>query len=118
MNKTGILILNPTAAAAEFQQGYAEYFGGRMILTQRVVWDSSWKFVLNGFDFDELYKLDEDSHELSNRIDDPDCDAVLCHMCWLLWDYIRKTNDRSLLSSNYPILRVAPYGPEIEDPLA
>lgn len=107
------LLENPEDVANR-TQGYAEYFGGRMLLTQRVVWDGPWKFVFNGFDYSELYNLDDDPHELNNRILDPEAQDVVKHMCRLMWDNARRTGDHSLLNSQYPILRVAPYGPEIE----
>ena len=61
----------PAHVADEWTRGYAEYFGNRHRLTQRVVWDGPWKFVFNGFDFDELYQLDEDPYEMKNLAQDP-----------------------------------------------
>ena len=55
-----------------FTRGFAEYHGGRYRLTQRVVWDGPWKLCLNGFDFDELYNLDDDPYEMTNLIDRPE----------------------------------------------
>lgn len=37
--------------ASAFRQGFAEYCGGRYLVTQRVLWDGDWKFVHNGFDY-------------------------------------------------------------------
>jgi len=99
---------------AEYKKGYAEYFGSRIMLTQRIVWDGSWKFVFNGFDYDELYDLDDDPYEMNNLIDDPEYENVVKRLCKQMWDSIRKTNDYSLYRSNYPILRVAPFGPLID----
>ncbi|MEZ4736122.1 MAG: sulfatase-like hydrolase/transferase [Caldilineaceae bacterium] len=104
-------LLRTPGAAAEFQTGYAEYFGGRMILTQRVVWDGSWKFVFNGFDFDELYNLEDDPFELINLAEHPDYRVQLQALTTQMWQKIAETGDHSLLTSHYPILRVAPYGP-------
>lgn len=104
-------VLQQPAATGDFQTGFAEYFGGRLILTQRVFWDGAWKFVFNGFDFDELYNLDDDPWELNNRIDDPACAERLRSMTEQMWQIVRDTGDHSLYNSHYPILRVAPYGP-------
>ncbi len=59
-------VLKGCADENDYQTGYAEYYGGRMIVTQRVVWDGRWKFVFNGFDFDELYDLEDDPLEMTN----------------------------------------------------
>ena len=42
---------DPTTGAGP---AYAENHGSRYRLTQRILWDGCWKFVFNGFDFDEL----------------------------------------------------------------
>ncbi|MEZ4869871.1 MAG: sulfatase-like hydrolase/transferase [Caldilineaceae bacterium] len=107
------LLTDPTAVEA-FQSGYAEYFGGRMILTQRVLWQGPWKFVFNGFDFDELYNLADDPYELTNLIDDPLYAEQLQLLTAQMWQRIKETGDHSLYNSHYPILRVAPFGPLIE----
>ncbi|MEE2658270.1 MAG: sulfatase-like hydrolase/transferase [Candidatus Latescibacterota bacterium] len=103
---------NPASAGTDWDHGYAEYFGGRMWLTQRVVWEGDWKFVFNGFDEDELYDLASDPGELTNRIADPQCEPMVRHLAQQMWQRCRDTNDDSLLNSGYPILRVAPIGPE------
>ena len=84
-----------------------------MLLTQRVVWDDPWKYVFNGFDQDELYNLDRDPYEMSSRVDDPSCDQHLRRLVAHMWRRCRDTGDDSLYNSQYPILRVAPYGPSI-----
>ena len=81
---------------SEYEKGYAEYFGGRIMLTQRIVWDASWKFVFNGFDYDELYNLDDDPYEMNNLIDIPEYEDVVKQLCKQMWDTIKKTNDHSL----------------------
>ena len=105
------VLRDPHKERDNFSQGFAEYFGGRMILTQRVLWDGPWKFVFNGFDFDELYNLDNDPYELRNLAEDPAHVVQLHQMTDLLWQKIAETGDHSLLRSHYPILRVAPHGP-------
>ena len=82
-----------------------------MVLTQRVVWDGSWKFVFNGFDFDELYNLDEDPFEMCNLAENPAHRERLEQMTKRMWQGVRDTGDHSLFNSHYPILRVAAVGP-------
>ncbi len=106
-------VLSEPDQEEQFQQGYAEYSGGRMLITQRVVWDHDWKFVFNGFDRSELYNLIADRDEMVNRIADPACEEILRHMCKLLWTRISETGDHSLWNSHYAALRLVPYGPGI-----
>jgi arylsulfatase A-like enzyme len=105
------VLRDPHIHEANYTTGYAEYFGGRMILTQRVVWDGPWKFVFNGFDFDELYNLDEDPGELNNLADQAAHRDRLRTMTAAMWQKIEETGDHSLARSTYPPLRVAPFGP-------
>lgn len=106
-------VLRKPECEKEFDKGFAEYFGGRILLTQRVVWDGAWKFIFNGFDFDELYNLQEDPYELNNLIGKSEYDSIVRKMSAQMWQKIKETNDHSLYKSDYPILRLASYGPSI-----
>jgi arylsulfatase A-like enzyme len=107
-------VLRDPVQAAAFRTGFAEYHGGRVWLTQRIVWDGDWKYVFNGFDADELYNLRDDPFEMTNLVDQPELDGVVRSLCAKMWDTIRRTNDRSLYNSNYPSLRLASYGPTVQ----
>ncbi len=108
-------VRDPAAHDRRFSTGFAEYFGGRYMVTQRVVWDGPWKFVHNGFDFDELYNLDDDPWEMHNLSQDPAFHDRVRQMMILAWRYMRDTGDQSLLNTGYPILRAAPVGPGAAD---
>ncbi|MDA0839174.1 MAG: sulfatase-like hydrolase/transferase [Planctomycetota bacterium] len=108
------LLQNPEGESANFTQGYAEYYGTRYWFTQRIIWDGDWKLCWNGFDFDELYNLREDPFELNNRIEEPDCQNTVRKLMKQAWEIIRRTNDHSLGGSEYPVLRLAPFGPAVE----
>jgi arylsulfatase A-like enzyme len=99
-----------------YRDGSAEYAGGRYWLTQRVIWYDQWKLVWNGFDEDELYNLEEDPHELTNRIADLACAPVVRHLMARAWRRVHDTHDHALLNSHYPVLRLAPYGPTVLTP--
>ena len=105
------MLSDPKSEEHQFMTGFAEYYGGRMILTQRVIWNGSWKFVFNGFDFDELYNLDADPYEMTNLAEDPTYQEQLNQMTSQMWQVANDTNDHSLFNSQYPILRVASVGP-------
>lgn len=104
-------IFDDSEKQQDYMEGYAEYHGTRIMLTQRVLWDRNIKYVLNGFDEDELYDLEKDPYELYNLINNPIYKEILRKMCKKMWSYIKKTNDHSLYNSSYPIIRIAPYGP-------
>ena len=82
-------------------------------MTQRIIWDGPWKLVWNGFDFDELYHLDDDPYEMHNLIDDPGLQDRVTALMRYAWQVVRDTGDRALFNSHYPILRLAPVGPQI-----
>lgn len=104
-----------SGAQGTFNRGFAEYSGGRYRITQRVIWDGPWKLAWNGFDFDELYNLDDDPYEMRNLIDDHSYEEVVQSLMHYAWTRVRDTDDRALWNSHYPILRLAPYGPNIVD---
>ncbi len=104
---------DPAGESDTYRIGYAEYFGTRYRLTQRVLWDGSWKYCLNGFDFDEMYNLDEDPHEMNNLAGNPAYEDKVKEMLTQLWRIVRDTDDHVLYNAYAPILRAAPYGPLI-----
>ena len=109
------LLHQPENNAAGFTTGFAEYTGNRFQITQRVLWEGSWKYVLNGFDFDELYNLDDDPYELNNLAEDPAQDDRIRTLMAQMWRIIKDTGDHSLTNSHYPPLRLARYGPLFEE---
>ncbi len=107
------VLASPEENEEKFTTGFAEYSGARMHLTQRVTWKDNWKFVFNGYDIDELYNLADDPWEMNNLAENPDYENKLREMCEFMWHKISESGDHSLLNSDYPILRVAPFGPGI-----
>lgn len=107
------LLANPHSARVVPARGYAEYDGTRYQLTQRIVWDGDWKFVFNGFAQDELYDLAADPCETTNLLAAGDArhDRKAVDMTRLMWDYVKRTGDSTLLNANYPILQLPRVGP-------
>ena len=99
----------------EFADGYAEYHGTRFPLMQRVLWQDEWKFVFNGFDFDELYNLDEDPAEMHNLALDPSQRSRVEAMMTAIWQWVRRTGDRTIDESHYFSMRFAAVGPNAAD---
>jgi arylsulfatase A-like enzyme len=48
------------------------YYGGEFLYTQRMAITDRFKYVFNGFDFDELYDLKNDPSEMRNQVDNPE----------------------------------------------
>lgn len=105
------LLQNPSEAALNHREGYAEYHGSRFRLTQRVLWQDEWKFVFNGFDFDELYNLADDPWELANLASRPEHADRVREMMTAIWRRMHETGDTTLLNSHYHSMRFAAIGP-------
>ena len=96
---------------SDYQQGFAEYFGGRYIISQRLLWDGDWKFVHNGFDYDELYNLAADPFEMNNLAQDPAHVERLAAMTRRMWEIVVESGDHSLFNTHYASMRMAAVGP-------
>ena len=105
------LLADPVAAADNHREAYAEYFGSRFRLTQRVLWQDEWKFVFNGFDFDELYNVKAAPWEMENLIDRPEHADRIREMMAGIWRRMHETGDTTLLNSHYHSMRFAAVGP-------
>ena len=51
--------------------------------------------------------------EMDNRIDDAEADVHVRSLMQFAWKVVADTGDAALLNSHYPILRLAPYGPDL-----
>jgi arylsulfatase A-like enzyme len=106
-------VLTSPADTGDFQAGYAEYWGNRLYLTQRVYWEGPWKYVFNGFDYDELYNLADDPHELHNLACRPEHRDRVKSMMAAIWQRARATGDKTLQGVHYHPLRLPPVGPNV-----
>lgn len=106
------VLRDPASQSANFQIGYAEYYGSVGWYSQRVIWDGSWKLVWNCFDVDELYNLADDPYEMTNLAQDSRYRDRVRHMTGIAWRIARKTGEgRFFQHYSYPTLRFAPFGP-------
>ena len=85
--------------------------GNELYGIQRAVWNKKWKYVFNGFDYDELYDLEKDPGELVNLIERKELQPVVRQMCKKLWQFARDTGDNCTCA--YIMVSLAPYGPGI-----
>jgi arylsulfatase A-like enzyme len=85
--------------------------GNELYGIQRSVMTHEWKYVYNGFDYDELYDLKADPGETRNVIDDPKHKDTVKELSKRLWTFAYDTNDVCI--NNYIMVAHAPYGPGV-----
>ena len=90
---------------------YTQTNGNEMYGIQRSVFNHKWKYVFNGFDYDELYDLENDPHELNNVIKCKEAEAIVKEMCKKMWVFGREVRDNC--TCPYIMTAFAPYGPGI-----
>jgi arylsulfatase A-like enzyme len=83
--------------------------GVELYYTQRSVSTKEFKYVFNGFDWDELYDLRVDPDELVNLAKDPELEAVKRQMCARMWRFAHQEGDTAI--NPYITVGLAPYGP-------
>ena len=105
------VLKNPSSYERDYREGFSENYGGRFLYTQRIFYRDNWKYVLNGFDYDELYDLDNDPGEMKNLAKDEKWKEKLNEMTAGAWEWIKKTHDHTLIQSHYPPLRLLGRGP-------
>ncbi len=84
--------------------------GVELYCKQRSVMTKDYKYVFNGFDFDELYDLKNDPHELHNLAQDETLEPIKRNLCKRLWQFAYEQDDNSMLNP-YVTVGLAPYGP-------
>jgi len=116
---------------------YSQTKGNEVYYTQRIVQTKRYKYVCSWFDFDELYDLEADPHEMVNLAfpselpDDPSritcrttsdefrpwpplpphLDEVRRELLAKMWRFAIQEND--IIFSPYPPVALAPYGPVV-----
>ncbi len=60
---------------------FSQYFGCQFgLYSTRMVRDRRWKYVWNATSIDELYDMESDPSEMTNRVDDPSCQGELARL--------------------------------------
>ncbi|HML47467.1 MAG TPA: sulfatase-like hydrolase/transferase, partial [Clostridia bacterium] len=85
--------------------------GNELYGIQRSIAGDKWKYVYNGFDYDELYDLENDPGELCNLARDPRYKPIIEQMAGELWRFIRETDDTCV--NAYIMTAHMPFGPGI-----
>jgi len=116
---------------------YSQTKGNEVYYTQRIVQTKRWKYVCNWFDFDELYDLEADPHEMVNLAfpnefaQNPGelaagstsqtftpwpplpshLDEVRQELLGKMWRFALREND--IIFNGYPPVALATYGPTV-----
>jgi arylsulfatase A-like enzyme len=88
---------------------FTQFNGVELYYTQRAVMTKEYKYVYNGFDFDELYDLRTDPHEMVNVADDPAYEDVKHDLVRRMWVFAAKEED--MIFNQYGTVALAPWGP-------
>ncbi len=83
--------------------------GVELYFTQRSVLTREWRYTFNGFDWDELYDLRSDPHEMRNLARDPKYRDVVREMCRRMWRFALAEEDTAI--NQYITVSLAPFGP-------
>lgn len=88
---------------------YTQLNGVELYYTQRAVVTKEWKYVYNGFDFDELYDLQNDPHEMTNVAERPEFQEIKRDLVRRMWRFASKEDD--IIFNPYSTVALAPWGP-------
>lgn len=90
---------------------FSQCNGVELYFSQRSAMTKEFKYVFNGFDFDELYDLENDPHQMINLADNPEYENIKKELCRRMWRFAYEENDSMI--NNYITVALAPYGPAI-----
>ncbi len=90
---------------------FMQFLGTEYYYTQRIICDGRFKYVFNGFDFDELYDLQEDPGETVNLARDPQYRDEIERLCERMWHWCHRAND--IMHCGYPPVAFTPVGPGV-----
>jgi arylsulfatase A-like enzyme len=88
---------------------FTQFNGVELYYTQRSIKTVEFKYVYNGFDFDELYDLRRDPNEMVNVADDPAYDEIKQDLVRRMW--VRAAEEEDTIFNPYGTVGLAPWGP-------
>ena len=88
---------------------HTQFNGVELYYTQRSVTTKEYKYVYNGFDFDELYDLRTDPDELHNVAEQSEYNAVKHELVRKMWQFAAQEED--IIFNPYGTVGLAPWGP-------
>jgi arylsulfatase A-like enzyme len=88
---------------------HAQCNGVELYYTQRWVMTKQFKYVFNGFDFDELYDLHADPDEMTNLSEQSAYAEIKRDLVRRMWRFACRENDTVI--NDYITVGLTPYGP-------
>jgi arylsulfatase A-like enzyme len=104
------LIVDPNSTWTQ-KAVYSQTNGNELYGIQRSVMTKEWKYVYNGFDFDELYDLVNDPNQMINLADKDETDIIQKELSILLWKFAYEHKDVCI--NPYIMVSLAKYGPGV-----
>ena len=69
------------------------YYGAEYLYTQRIAITNRFKYVFNGFDYDELYDLERDPDEMRNAVSDSEYEKFTGDMRARMYELMARYHD-------------------------
>ncbi len=92
---------------------YTQTNGNELYGIQRSVRTKKYKLVYNGFDYDELYDLENDKNEMCNLSQIEEYREIRKELYKMLWQFAKEHNDKII--NPYIMVSLAEFGPGIID---
>lgn len=90
---------------------YTQSNGNELYGIQRSVMTDKWHLVYNGFDFDELYDMQNDPQQIRNLATDPAYEPIKRELYERLWQFAYEQQDVCI--NPYIMVGLAAYGPGV-----
>ncbi|SVB05932.1 uncharacterized protein METZ01_LOCUS158786 [marine metagenome] len=101
-----------TSEPEDWRDAHCTQFNGvELYYTQRVVQTHTCKYVYNGFDFDEMYDLLRDPHEMTNVSERSEYQGLKKDLVKRMWQTALAEED--IITNPYATVAMAPWGPGI-----
>ncbi len=88
---------------------FTQSMGNELFGIQRSIMTKDWKFVYNGFDYDELYDLKADPDEVKNLATDPQYKELMKDMMTRIWQFGYENGETSI--NPYVMVALGQCGP-------
>jgi len=108
--KTLLPFLKDSQPATWRDAVYTQCNGVELYYVQRSITTKDYKYVFNGFDFDELYDLKNDPLELTNLAAQKEYESIKLELCEQLMRFAYEHDDEGVLPA-YVTVGFAPIGP-------